>query len=385
MIPAVLPKTAKKTKDKNGHKAWMSELVKKHGTPLFVIDKSKLQGQVERFRKALPRVTPFFAVKANPCTDIVRTFADMGIGFDVASRNEIESVFSCGVTPDRMVFANTTKRPADLKYAVGKDVTLMTFDSEYELHKLAKHAPGARVLVRIKVPNVGSTVELSIKFGVDPGDAIPLLIKAYKLGLKPVGLSFHVGSQCTKVENYVEAFEMASIIMKDARLKQLPFEILDIGGGFPITHFDHEDDLFDTMAPVIGKELDRLFDDSIRIIAEPGRFLAGPAGMLIMRVVGKSIRMNKHWYYLDDGVYGCLSGIIYDHCKYQYKVLKKGQTQISTIAGPTCDSLDVISYTEDMPEMDVGDIVYVENIGAYSYATATNFNSIPPAKVIFEK
>jgi len=104
-----------------------------------------------------------------------------------------------------------------------------------------------------------------------------------------------------------------------------------------------------------------------------------------MRVVGKSIRMNKHWYYLDDGVYGCLSGIIYDHCKYQYKVLKKGQTQISTIAGPTCDSLDVISYTEDMPEMDVGDIVYVENIGAYSYATATNFNSIPPAKVIFEK
>jgi len=384
MIPVVLPKISRAQKDKN-LKASITDLVKKNGTPLFVISKAKLRAQVERFRKNLPRVTPYYAVKANPHIDIVRTFAEMGIGFDVASKNEIESVFSCGVTADRMIFANTTKRPGDLKYVVQKDVTLMTFDSEYELHKLAKYAPGARVLVRIKVPNVGSTVELSIKFGVDPADAIPLLIKAYKLGLKPVGLSFHVGSQCTKVENYIEAFEMASIIMRDARLKQIPFEILDIGGGFPIKHFDWEEELFEPMAAVINKELDRLFDDSIKIIAEPGRFLAGPSSMLIMSVVGKSIRMNKHWYYLDDGVYGCLSGIIYDHCKYQYKALKKGQTQISTIAGPTCDSLDVISYTEDLPELEVGDIVIVENIGAYSYATATNFNSIPPAKVIFEK
>lgn len=384
MIPVVLPKISKAQKDKN-LKASISDLVKKNGTPLFVISKAKLRAQVERFRKNLPRVTPYYAVKANPHIDIVRTFAEMGIGFDVASKNEIESVFSCGVSADRMIFANTTKRPGDLKYVVQKDVTLMTFDSEYELHKLAKYAPGARVLVRIKVPNVGSTVELSIKFGVDPADAIPLLIKAYKLGLKPVGLSFHVGSQCTKVENYIEAFEMASIIMRDARLKQIPFEILDIGGGFPIKHFDWEDELFEPMSAVINKELDRLFDDSIKIIAEPGRFLAGPSSTLIMSVVGKSIRMNKHWYYLDDGVYGCLSGIIYDHCKYQYKALKKGQTQISTIAGPTCDSLDVISYTEDLPELEVGDIVIVENIGAYSYATATNFNSIPPAKVIFEK
>ncbi|MEO0096004.1 MAG: type III PLP-dependent enzyme, partial [candidate division WOR-3 bacterium] len=172
------------------------------------------------------------------------------------------------------------------------------------------------------------------------------------------------------------------IIFKDAQLKQIPLEILDIGGGFPIKHFDYEKDLFAQTAGSINKELNRLFPDNIKIIAEPGRVLCGPAGILVMKVIGKSIRNNKHWYYLDDGVYGSLSGLVYDHCKYQYKVLKKGVTQITTLAGPTCDSFDIISTSEELPELDIGDIVYVENIGAYSWATATNFNGLPPAKVV---
>jgi ornithine decarboxylase len=258
----------------------------------------------------------------------------------------------------------------------------MTFDSEYELYKIAKHAPKSKVLVRIKVPNVGSMVELSIKFGADPSDAIPLLIKAYKLGLKPAGVSFHVGSQCVKIENYIEAFEMASIIYQDAQLKQLSLDTLDIGGGFPIKHYDWEEDNFIKMAPRINKELDRLFNNNIKIISEPGRVLVGNSCTLITQVIAKSIRNNKFWYYLNDGLYGTLSGILFDHCKYQYKTLKTGQPHISTITGPTCDSLDVISYSEDLPELDIGDIIYVENIGAYSIATATNFNSLPLAKVV---
>lgn len=365
----------------NNIKKQIENLVRRHNTPLFLISKSKLLNQLKRFQSLLPRVKPFYAVKSNSHPFILKTFADAGTCFDVASIHEMRTLLDMGVSPDRMVFANTVKTPEALKFAITHHIDLMTFDSEYELNKIARYAPGAKVLVRIKVPNVGSMVELSLKFGAEPPDAIPFLIKAIRLNLKPVGISFHVGSQNVHIENYLDALEIASIIFKDAHLKQIPLEILDIGGGFPIKHFDHEKDLFAITAASINKELNRLFPDNIQIIAEPGRVLCGPAGILVMKIIGKSIRNNKHWYYLDDGVYGSLSGIVYDHCKYQYKVLKKGITQITTLAGPTCDSFDIISTSEELPELDIGDIVYVENIGAYSWATATNFNGLPPAKV----
>lgn len=372
----------KKNTTTNNIKKQIENLVRRHNTPLFLISKSKLLNQLKRFQTLLPRVKPFYAVKSNSHPFILKTFADAGTCFDVASIYEMKTLLDMGVSPDRMVFANTVKTPEALKFATTHHINLMTFDSEYELNKIARYAPGAKVLVRIKVPNVGSMVELSLKFGAEPPDAIPFLIKAIRLNLKPVGISFHVGSQNVHIENYLDALEIASIIFKDAHLKQIPLEILDIGGGFPIKHFDHEKDLFALTAASINKELNRLFPDNIQIIAEPGRVLCGPAGILVMKIIGKSIRNNKHWYYLDDGVYGSLSGIVYDHCKYQYKVLKKGITQITTLAGPTCDSFDIISTSEELPELDIGDIVYVENIGAYSWATATNFNGLPPAKVV---
>jgi ornithine decarboxylase len=357
-------------------------LVRKYGTPLFIIQRLALIRNLNRFRTLMPRVEPFYAVKANSHPEILKIFHKKGSYFDVASQGEMEALFKIGIPAKRMLFANTIKKNETLKFVKNHGIRLMTFDSEYELYKISELAPNSEVLVRVKVSNVGSIVELSVKFGIDPSDAIPLLIKAHKLGLKPVGLSFHVGSQCLKVENYIEALEMASIIFHDAKLKQLPLEILDIGGGFPIKHFDYEDDFFAKMTPTINKEIDRLFDQSIRIIAEPGRALVGSACTLVMSIIGKSIRFNKHWYYLDDGIYGSLSGLLYDHCKYQYKTLHKGKPQISTLAGPTCDGLDIISYMEEMPELEIGDIIYVPNIGAYSIASSTNFNSLPPARVI---
>ncbi|MDI6733215.1 MAG: type III PLP-dependent enzyme [Planctomycetota bacterium] len=360
----------------------IQNLARKHGTPLFIINRAELVNNLNRFNNFLPRIQPYYAVKANSHPEILKVLARKNICFDVASKGEIESLLGLAVAPERMLFANTIKRTESLKFAEKQLINLMTFDSEYELYKIAEFAPNAKVMIRVKVSNVGSIVELSVKFGVEAADAIPFLIKAHRLGLKPIGVSFHVGSQCLKVENYVEALEMASIIFRDAKLKQVPLEILDIGGGFPIRHFDYENDIFAGMAPVINKELDRLFDPTIKIIAEPGRAIVGSAGILVMKVIGKSIRFNKHWYYLDDGIYGSLSGLIYDHCKYQYKILRKGKSQISTIAGPTCDGLDVISNSEEMPELEIGDIVYVPNIGAYSIASATNFNSLPLPKVI---
>lgn len=360
----------------------VANLVKKHGTPLLVISKRLLVEQVEKFRRLLPRVEPYYAVKANSHPDIIKTFAKLGIGFDAASRYEIDLVLKSGVGPERIIFANPIKQPETLKYAMEKGIHLTVFDSEYELYKIAEHAPGASVLVRIKVPNVGSMVELSLKFGADPADAIPLLIKAHKLGLNPAGIAFHVGSQCVKVENYLEAFELASIILKDAKLKQIPLSIVDIGGGMPIRHLDDDEDLFEKYAPTLAKEIDRIFEPSIRLIAEPGRAFAGPACTLIMRVVGRSIRENKNWYYLDDGIYGTLSGILYDFCKYEYKSFKRGLTHISTLAGPTCDAHDIIARSVELPSLDINDIVYVPRIGAYSSASSTYFNGIPPAKAV---
>ncbi len=360
----------------------LKELARKHGTPLMLISRSALRAQLDRFRRVLPRVEPFFAIKANSHPEVVKTMAAGRAGFDVASAAEMHLALSAGAKPEQIIFANTIKPVESIACAAKKGVTLMTFDSGYELDKIAEHAPGARVLVRIKVPNVGSIVELSLKFGVDPADATSLLIKAYKLGLRPAGVSFHVGSQCTRLENYIEAMEIAAIIARDARLKQLPFEMVDIGGGFPIRQFDHEEDPFERLAPVLAKELDRLFDRSIRILAEPGRFLVGPAATLLMRVIGKAIRENKHWYYLDDGLYGSLSGQVFDHCKYQFKFLRGGHTELSTLAGPTCDSFDIIARGEEIPELQLGDLVYAENIGAYSLASATGFNGMPVAKVL---
>ncbi len=369
-------------KASNSRDRALRRLVQEHGSPVMAISRAALKNQVRRFRTQLPRVQPFYAIKANPHPEVLKTFVACGTGFDVASIAEMDAVLAAGAKPTQIVYANTIKPVESIRGAVERGVGLMTFDSEYELAKIAEHAPGSRVLARIKVPNIGSVVELSLKFGADPSDAMELLIKAHRLGLKPTGVSFHVGSQCTQRENYIQALELASILFRDARLKQIPLDILDIGGGFPIRHFDNEEDLFDSTSRAITQEIERLFDQNVRFMAEPGRFFAGPAATLVMRVIGKAIRENKHWYYLDDGVYGTLSGMIFDHAKYQFKVTRTGRTQLSTIAGPTCDSLDIIARGEEMPELELGDIVYVENCGAYSSASATSFNGLAPAKIV---
>lgn len=358
--------------------------IKNHGTPLMLISKSILTNQYNLFHKYLPNVEPYYAIKANPFPAIIKHFADLGCGFDVASANEMKTVLSLKVKPEKIIFANTIKSEKDIAFACDNGVHLMTFDSEPELYKIAKSCPQAKVLVRIKVANVGSMVELSLKFGADPEQAVPFLLKAKKLGLKPVGVAFHVGSQCLDATNYIQALEMSSAIFKEAKQKGLELNMLDIGGGFPIKHFDKEKHIsFVTIATKINKEINRLFDKNVKIIAEPGRFFVGPAGILITKVVGRTFRNNKNYYYLDDGLYQDFSGIVFDHCKYQFNTLKRGQKFLSTLAGPTCDSFDTISQSEELPELDVGDIIYVKNIGAYSSASAVqNFNGFNPAKIV---
>lgn len=359
-------------------------VLKKHRTPLMMIKRCILEKQYRRFQKCLPDVTPYYAIKANPHPGIIKTFIKLGAGFDVASGTEMKHVLRLGASPEKIIFANTIKSGEDIEFSRRHKVRLMTFDNEPELYKLAKHYPGAHVLGRIKVENEGSVVELSLKFGADREQAFFLLRKAKTLGLTPMGVSFHVGSQSTNVENYLEALKITAGIFKEARENNLPLKIVDIGGGFPIQHFDNEIEInFEKMAGQIRHQMDALFDKDVKFIAEPGRFLAGPAGILVTQVIGRTFRNNKNYYYLNDGIYGDFSGMVFDHCKYEFKTLRRGQKFLSTLAGPTCDSFDTLSLNEEIPELYVGDVVYVKNIGAYSCASATaGFNGFPPAKII---
>ena len=378
------PKLQKSKSDVSGIESLIRAMLRKHSTPILLIRKAILEKQYRRFRKCLPEVMPYYAIKANPHPGIIKTFVNLGSSFDVASAAEMKEVLRLGASPAKIIFANTIKTKEDIEFARRRRVGLMTFDNEPELYKIAKVYPGARVIVRIKVENSGSMVELSLKFGADPDQAFFLLRKAKALGLRPMGISFHVGSQSKNVENYMQALEITSNIFNEAKEKELNLKIVDIGGGFPIQHFDNEIGInFERMAGQIRQQMKAFFDKNVKFIAEPGRFFVGPAGILVTQVIGRTFRNNKNYYYLNDGIYGDFSGIVFDHCRYEFKTLRRGQKFLSALAGPTCDSFDTLSSNEEIPELYVDDVVYVKNIGAYSSASATmGFNGFPSAKII---
>jgi ornithine decarboxylase len=241
----------------------------------------------------------------------------------------------------------------------------------------------------LKVPNTGAMVELSSKFGAAPGEAVDLILEADKAGLVVEGLSFHVGSQTTNFENYVAAINLAANVFKEARDRGYKkMNLLDIGGGFPAP-YDASVKPFRELAKVINRELDRLFPENdpslpkkFEILAEPGRFLVATAATAISKIIGKAVRDGKLCYYINDGVYHTFSGVIFDHCHYHLKSFKKAATQICSVFGPTCDALDVVSMAENLPDLQLGDLLYSENIGAYSHASSTYFNGFPPATVV---
>jgi ornithine decarboxylase len=365
-------------------------MVKVHGTPLVVVDHKVLRDNYAQFRKQLPRVQVYYAVKANSDPAIVQTFYDEGASFDVASMAEFLNVHQKiehlpdkerqDFIWDRIIYANPIKAIETLEQ-LDQYKPLVTYDNHEEVIKIARYAPHSGLALRLRVPNTGSMVELSSKFGALPGEAVDLIAFAHNNRLEVEGLSFHVGSQCTNPQNYVQALHLAAGIFAEAKLRGFNLKLLDIGGGFP-AHYDDTVPAFKSLAKTINSELDRLFPEPIEILAEPGRFLVASAATSVAKIIGKAIRGGKLCYYLDDGVYHTFSGVIFDHCQYHLKSFKKGPTQLCSVFGPTCDALDTISLAEQLPDMDLGDFVYAENIGAYSAASSTFFNGFPPAKVV---
>ena len=372
-------------------KARIKALAKEHGTPLFIIDHEALRKRYREFRRHLPRIQVYYAVKANSDPMIVRTLFEEGSSFDVASMPEFMIVYdNIRDMPakerqqwiwDKIIYANPTK-PTETLEELNQYRPLVTFDNLEEIHKIRKHAPGAGLVLRLKVPNTGAMVELSSKFGAHPGEAVDLILEADRVGLTVEGISFHVGSQTTNFDNYVQALALSANIFQEARDRgYTKMNLLDIGGGFPAP-YDATVRPFKELAKVINTELDRLFPKEIQILAEPGRFLAAVCGTSVATVIGKAVRDGRTNYYINDGVYHTYSGVIFDHCKYPVLAIKSGPTSLCAVFGPTCDALDVVSMAENLPDLQRGDLVYSVNIGAYSHASATYFNGFPPAKVV---
>ncbi len=373
--------------------ARLQQLARKHGTPLFVIDHDELRKNYRDFRKHLPRVQVYFAVKANSDPAIVRTLYKEGSSFDVASMPEFmivhENIKHLPAKKrqdwiwDKIIYANPTK-PTETLEKLNRYKPLVTFDNREEIFKIKQHAPNAGLALRLKVPNTGAMVELSSKFGATPGEAVDLILEADKQGLVVEGISFHVGSQTTNFENYVQALSLTAGIFKEAQDRgYTKMNLLDIGGGFPAP-YDATVKPLKELAKIINTEIDRLFPKNIQVLAEPGRFLVASAGYAVSKIIGKAVRDGKTSYYINDGVYHTYSGVIFDHCKYPIKSFKKGPTSLCSVFGPTCDALDVVSMAENLPDLQRDDFVYSVNIGAYSHASATYFNGFPPARVVHE-
>jgi ornithine decarboxylase len=391
-------KETKKTGHDNGvphvsptYKDLLQSLAKEHGTPIFVIDHERIRQNYREFKEHFPGIQAYYAVKANSNPEIVKTLFEMGASFDVASMPEFMTVYeNIKYMPDRerqdwiwdnIIYANTIK-PIDTLEALDRYKPLVTFDNIEELRKIRQYAPNAGLVLRIRVPNTGSMVELSSKFGADPGEAVDLIVEAFNAGLVVEGLSFHVGSQCTNFDNYVQALQLSANIIKEAETRaSRRIKILDIGGGFPVK-YEPKVKSFRTLSRRLNTELKRLFPPDMEILAEPGRFMIANACTVVAKVIGKAHRDGKPCYYINDGVYHTYSGQVFDHCNYPVLAFKDGEEQISAVFGPTCDAFDTITLSAELPELEIGDLVYSENIGAYSHASSTHFNGFPPAKVV---
>ena len=370
----------------------LKQLVKKHGSPILVVDHAVIRKNYADFRKHLPRIQAYYAVKALPDSEVVKTLFDEGASFDVASMPEFRIVHEhIKNMPakerqdwiwDKIIYAHPIKSSETLK-ELNQFKPLVTYDNVDEIYKLKKYAPQAGLVLRLKVLNTGAMVELSSKFGAAPGEAVDLILEADKAGLTVEGLSFHVGSQTTNFDNFIQAINLAANIYKEAGDRGYKkMNLLDIGGGFP-TPYDSTVKPLKELARKINSELNRLFPKNIQILAEPGRFMVATAATSVVEIIGKNNMDGKLAYYVNDGVYHTYSGVLFDHCQYHFESFKKGAKQICTVFGPTCDALDVISMSEELPgNLKLGDLLYSKNIGAYSIASSTCFNGFPPATIV---
>lgn len=349
-------------------------------TPFLLIDKDKVREKASLIGRHIKKSRVFYAVKANPDIEILRYLNKLNMNFEIASEGELEILSSIGVKPSRIISSNPVKSLKFLRIAASYGVHSVSFDSAEEVDKLAEFIPHCNVYVRLSVPNEGSEWPLSKKFGVELDEAAHLLSYARDKGLNPVGVTFHVGSQCTNIYNWNIALDKAKTLWDLAKKKGIRLKLLNIGGGYPIRYTKNVIGI-----EAIEKNVDSLiferFPGDIEVHIEPGRAVVGDAGIFVTTVIGKAKRDDEDWVYLDVGVFNGLMESV-GGIKYSYLVESHKQTRPRkqwTVAGPSCDSFDVIDKNVTLPEPQVGSLMLILSSGAYTVSYASEFNgfSIP--------
>ena len=357
-------------------------------TPCLVVDLEVVAEAYQLLRTYMPIAKVFYAVKANPAGEIVDLLRGLGSSFDVASRGEVDLCLGHGVTADRMSFGNTIKKERDIAYAFDKGIRLFAFDSELELEKLARSAPGARVFCRILVDGEGAEWPLSRKFGCSPEMAVDLLRRAKAQGLDPYGVSFHVGSQQTNLDQWDSAVGRAAHMFSLLAETDINLRMVNIGGGFP-AHYRGDVPGVERYAQAVMAAITRHFGNDLpEIVVEPGRSIVGDAGVIQSEVVLISVKAlgdARRWVYLDVGKFNGLAETMDESIKYRIRTpADGGPSGVAVLAGPTCDSADILyektEYRLPMA-LKVGDKVQILSTGAYtsSYASV-GFNGFSPLK-----
>jgi len=355
----------------------------KYTRPFLILDTALVRGKVRRFRSAMPRVRPHYAVKANPDRRVLKALAQEGCGFEIASTAELDLLVSLGVPAAEVFYSNPVKSRESIAYAAAKGVEWFVVDSVDELRRVFETKADAKIYLRIATPNIGSDWPLSGKFGAGSADAREIVGAAAKLGADLGGVTFHVGSQCRNPENWRVALEKARALFDAMAKAGLRPRLLNIGGGFPVRHVKPIPSI-EVIGAVVNEGL-KAFPEDVQVIAEPGRYLVSDAGYFVCRVLGTATRGGKRWMHWDAGLFG---GVIEssEGLKYRIRTDRAGPDVAWTVGGPTCDSVDIVMRDEPLPsDLQEGDFVYIRNAGAYTTAYASQFNGFPLPEVrVFE-
>jgi len=351
--------------------------------PELTMNLGAIDQQVAQFRRALPQVKAHFAVKANPLPELLRHLKQLGMGFEIASQGELELMQVLQVPPEHIIFSNPIKTPASIKAAVEYGINWFAFDCQEELDKLFTLAPNAQYELRLSTSGVGAVWPLTTKFGMDVNAAKHLINYAAHQNMPVAGLTFHVGSQCTRVQSWIEAIDECKIVLAHMLKSGLPLKLLNLGGGFPCAIAENGPSLTTLMQPL--HEVLASLPSEVKLVAEPGRFLIAAAGTLSCQIVSTTTRQQKNWAFLDCGYYNGLMELKEDF-GYELKSRRDGKLIPWTIAGPTCDSLDMFDQPFLLPANSAaGDILDIPNMGAYANTCATNFNGFLVPKVTIVK
>jgi ornithine decarboxylase len=358
-------------------------------TPFLAVDLDIVESKYRELRDHFPSTSIHYAVKANPAREIVSLLAARGASFDVANRYEIEMCLALGIEPNRLSYGNTIKKPRDIAYAFSRGVLRYAFDSEAELRKLAAHAPESVVMCQLQTTGENAGWPLSKTFGCDLERAAALLLLARELGLNPIGVSFHVGSQQVDPTQWRRPLRDAAHLFQALAREGLLLDTVNIGGGFPVPY---ESDVppLSQYASAIGEALDDAFGSAHpNVMLEPGRSLVAEAGVIQSEVVlisQKSRFEETRWVYLDVGKFGGLAETFDESIKYRLRTTRTGMPGPVVLAGPTCDSADILNEKSgyDLPlDLECGDRVEILNTGAYTNGYASvNFNGFPPLRTL---